>query len=237
MEDDRKWTVYIHTNKVNQKKYVGITSTSVIERWHHGHGYLTKKKDGSFCQPAMAYAVLKYGWEGFSHEVIAENLTMEEASQMEKELIEKYQSNNKHFGYNIKEGGIDGLPSEESIQKALQTRLKNGYHHSEETKKKISESNMGKTHTDSSKELLSKSHSKTKQRPKEVIPRNDTYNQVYCQCVETGECFPSISNAAVNTGSYNPNIVKCLKGARKRAGGYHWKEITKEEYEEYCANN
>nr|DAW91569.1 MAG TPA: GIY-YIG nuclease superfamily protein [Bacteriophage sp.] len=49
MKDDRKWTVYIHTNKVNQKKYVGITSTSVIERWHHGHGYLTKKKDGSFC--------------------------------------------------------------------------------------------------------------------------------------------------------------------------------------------
>ena len=48
MKDDRKWTVYIHTNKTNQKKYVGITSTSVIERWHHGHGYLTKKKDGSF---------------------------------------------------------------------------------------------------------------------------------------------------------------------------------------------
>lgn len=49
MKNDRKWTVYIHTNKTNQKKYVGITSTSVIERWHHGHGYLTKKKDGGFC--------------------------------------------------------------------------------------------------------------------------------------------------------------------------------------------
>jgi len=35
---------------------------------------------------------------------------------------------------------------------------------------------MGKTHTDSSKELLSQSHSKTKQRPNKVIPRNDTYN-------------------------------------------------------------
>lgn len=227
---------FIPTKKI-KKRYIRITSTSVIERWHHGHGYLTKKKDGSFCQPAMAYAILKYEWEGFSHEVVAENLTMEEASQMEKELIEKYQSNNKHYGYNIKEGGINGLPSEESIQKALQTKLKKGYHHSEETKKKISESNIGKTHTDSSKELLSKSHSKTKQRPKENIPRNDIYNQVCCQCVETGECFPSISNAAVNVGSYNSNIVKCLKGTRKRAGGYHWKEITKKEYEEYCANN
>lgn len=70
------WTVYIHTNKENQKKYVGITSTSVVGRWHNGYGYLTKKKDGSFCQPAMAHAILKYGWSAFSHEIVATNLTM-----------------------------------------------------------------------------------------------------------------------------------------------------------------
>ena len=237
MENNKKWTVYVHTNKENQKKYVRITSTSVTERWHHGHGYLTKKKDGSYCQPAMAYAILKYGWEGFSHEIMAENLTMEEDSQLEKDLIEKYQSNEKQFGYNIKEGGIDGLPSEESIKKAIRTKLEKGYHHSEETKRKISERNKGKTHNEAAKELLSSSHSKIKERPKEAIPRNNTYNQIYCQCVETEECFPSIANAALNVGSYDSNIQKCLDGTRKRAGGYHWRKITKEEYENYCLKN
>ena len=37
-----------------------------------------------------------------------------------------------------------------------------GYKHSEETKRKISESNMGKVYSDSSKEKLSASHSKIK---------------------------------------------------------------------------
>lgn len=69
---------------------------------------------------------------------------------MEKELIEKYQSNKKAFGYNIKGGGIDGVLSEESIEKGRKARI--GGHRSEETKRKISESNMGKTHTKETKE-------------------------------------------------------------------------------------
>ena len=228
---DPVWTVYIHTNKENQKKYVGITSTSVVGRWHNGHGYLTKKKDGSFCQPAMAHAILKYGWKSFFHEIIATNLTMDQASEMEKELIEKYQSNKKAFGYNIKSGGIDGILSEESIEKGRKTRT--GGHRSEETKRKISESNMGKTHTKETKEQLSQSHSKVKERPQKEVPDNKIYNQVCCKCIETGECFPSISNAAKTVGSYDSNIYKCIIRNRQRAGGYHWEKISKEEYEEY----
>ena len=63
MKDDRKWTVYIHTNKVNQKKYVGITSTSVIERWHHGHGYLTKKERWKFLLASYGLCSIKI-WMG-----------------------------------------------------------------------------------------------------------------------------------------------------------------------------
>ena len=33
-----KWTVYVHINKVNGKRYVGITSLDVNDRWRNGDG-------------------------------------------------------------------------------------------------------------------------------------------------------------------------------------------------------
>lgn len=36
------YTVYIHINKQNKKKYIGITSMSVKERWKNGYGYSDK---------------------------------------------------------------------------------------------------------------------------------------------------------------------------------------------------
>lgn len=42
-------------------------------------------------------------------------------------------------------------------------------------------------------------------------------------CVETGESFPCISDAAKAKGIKKPhNIGDCLKGCRQSAGGYHW---------------
>lgn len=227
------WTVYKHTNKINQKVYIGITCTSVHRRWSNGRGYLTKK-DGAFCQPAMANAILKYGWDNFEHEIIAEKLLEEEANKMEKELIEKYHSNNKNFGYNIKDGGGNGKCSEETKRKMSQSQM--GHKCSEETKKKISQSNMGKKHSDSAKEKLSNSHSKIKENIQQEYWDYEKYNQIPCRCIETNVCYPSIQNAAHNVGSYNSNIVKCLRGERQRAGGYHWEQITFEEYKLYLKN-
>ena len=46
--------VYIHTNKINNKKYIGITCQNPSKRWRNGNGY----KNGYF-----AKAIKKYGWD------------------------------------------------------------------------------------------------------------------------------------------------------------------------------
>lgn len=112
------YKVYKHENKINGKVYIGITSMDVRKRWGNGNGYSK--------QQLFWRAIQKYGWNSFSHEILYDGLTKEVAEQIEIELIARYKSNNKKYGYNIQNGG-------NSIGK-----------HSVETCKKISESNKGK---------------------------------------------------------------------------------------------
>lgn len=42
-------------------------------------------------------------------------------------------------------------------------------------------------------------------------------------CVETGEIFESITEAAKSVGASQPNISKVLHGVTCTAGGYHWR--------------
>lgn len=93
------YKVYIHTNLVNGKKYVGITQQAEKERWSNGNGYRENKK--------FYKDIQKYGWnDGFSHEIIKENISYKEARTLEKFYISKYDSvlkgyNNSNFNLGI----------------------------------------------------------------------------------------------------------------------------------------
>lgn len=110
----QNWIVYKHTNKQNHKSYIGITGQEPEKRWKNGRGYQHHKK--------FFAAIIKYGWDGFTHDILATNLSEEEARKLEKEYIIKY--NSKNNGYNLTDGG-EGA---------------SGYSHSSETKKAISKS-------------------------------------------------------------------------------------------------
>lgn len=161
-EEERKWCVYMHTCKHNNKVYVGQTCKKPEHRWLNGLGY----------KPCTLFwrAIQKYGWDNFEHIIFAENLTREEANKMEIGLIALYQTNNPKYGYNLTDGGEGSpgfKPSEEIKQKISESvkktwtderrcewsqrcKGKNNPNYgkliSEETKKKISESLSGENH-------------------------------------------------------------------------------------------
>ena len=59
--------------------YVGVTSRNIWDRWG--------KQGNSYKKQYFYNVIQKYGWENISHEIIANNLSREEASNFERKLI------------------------------------------------------------------------------------------------------------------------------------------------------
>lgn len=125
---EKEYSVYMHINKINNKRYVGLTKQKCQERQRHdGVGYER--------QPKFQRAIQKYGQDNFDHIIIETNLTKKEASKLEKQLIAKY--NCIENGYNVDPGGSTTNHSKETLEKMRQSML--GKKHTQETKDKISQ--------------------------------------------------------------------------------------------------
>lgn len=134
-----KYWVYIHTCP-DGKRYVGVTMQENPKvRWDCGRGY----RNG---QP-FYLAVLKFGWNNIQHEVF-EAGSEEEMYEKEKELIAKYDTTDPEKGYNVAKGGKGswGIERTEEYKHRISETLK-GRHHSEETRKKRTESLRNVVHT------------------------------------------------------------------------------------------
>ena len=103
------YKIYAHINKENGKIYIGQTKQTLNNRFMNGYGYRT-------C-PHFWNAIQKYGWDNFEHIVLFENISLELANIIEEELIEKYNTRNSLFGYNINFGGDNHVIPEETKKK------------------------------------------------------------------------------------------------------------------------
>ena len=213
--------VYLHNNKINNKKYIGITKQKPEERWGlNGKNY--------YSSPYFYSAIKKYGWDNFEHIVLYDNLTKEEACQKEIELIQKYQTQDKQYGYNIMEGGnTPAMPIEirEYLSKALKGN-KNGKGHpcSEEKKRKISEAQKGRSLTPEHKLKLSESakkrHVACSEEKKKILSQSYPHKkQVYC--VENNTIYESVHECARQLNLHATNVTRVCKGIIHTTGGYH----------------
>lgn len=164
---DAIFVVYRHVAP-NGKSYIGQTLN--LSKRNHGH----QSKTG--CR-AFHAAINKYGWDNFTHEVLAEGLTLAEANTIEAEMISKYNTIAPH-GYNLRSGGDNSRHSDET--KALQRVAKLGRRHtpeaiekiransrnqSAETRAKISKTNTGKKRDQETRERMAEAMRGLKRSP------------------------------------------------------------------------
>lgn len=222
------YSVYIHTFP-NGKRYIGVTSWKPELRWGtNGCNYKN---------PYMINAIKKYGWDNITHEIVAKNLTVDQASQMEIELIQKYNSADKRYGYNISLGGIESkICSEQTKEKLRQANL--GKIMSEESKKKISDFQRGQKRTDKTRlnmsiaqkksfangnnamhspEARAKAAKKLKGRKVSEYAIKKASEAKYhpVENMQTGVVYPSIKAACEDTGLNRSTIIRHCNGTIK----------------------
>ena len=205
-----KYCVYAHTNKINGKVYIGLTSMKPEERWKNGMGY----HEGTHFRNAID----KYGWDNFEHKIIKDNLTKDEAAYWEIHYISSYNSMDRRFGYNMSSGGENGggHPQTEETRKKISENhadLK-GRIFTEETKRKMSESKKGEKHPNYGKHLSDETKSKISEAHKKIRNR-----MIYCE--ELDCIFESLTEASKKIGRSKSTIIDCCKGKLKTCNGYH----------------
>ena len=228
------YKVYIHYFP-NKKVYVGITKLQTSDRWRNGKGYKNQK--------FMYQAIQKYGWNNIKHEILFDNLSQEEAEQKERELIQKYKSNNAKYGYNIENGGNSKgkMSDSEKKKRSEKIRGKNNPMHgvkrfgaenpmfgrkwTVEQKKAQSEKIKGR-YCGENNPMYGRKHSADelhKMSVQNVGSKNPNSKKI--RCIETGKIYDCIKDAATEMKTSQSNLSACLKGNTRTAAGFRWEYI------------
>jgi group I intron endonuclease len=120
--NSQKGRIYLITNLINNKYYVGQTRQSLNKRW-------SQHKSDAKCRHYyyLQKAINKYGSENFKIECLLE-CSLNDLDMFEEKMILAYQSNDIKFGYNLTNGG--GGYNTKSISHSEETRIKQSLLHS-----------------------------------------------------------------------------------------------------------
>lgn len=147
--------LYYIKNNINNKLYIGKTSKNIKKRFNK-HLYCVRNKINRRLYDSMN----KHGLDNFSYGIIYESKSLSNPALnlLEVIAINFFKSYYTENGYNMTKGGDGGVMSPE-VRKRISEKKK-GQKHTEESKRKISESNKNKKYgppSNDTKEKISKS--------------------------------------------------------------------------------
>lgn len=133
--------IYRATNNVNGKIYIGKTIKALSSRISEHKADINRGQIYYFQR-----ALIKYGFDNFTWDVLEETNELDELNRLEIYYIDRFNSRDRTIGYNVAYGGMGG-------------GNRHGVKLSDETKQRISDSKTGVSwghHSDDTKRLISK---------------------------------------------------------------------------------
>jgi group I intron endonuclease len=223
--------IYLITNIVNGKVYVGQTVLSQKEKINEYRSSASRKRKDR----PIILAMNKYGFDSFIFEFIDSAYSQSELDEKERLYIASHDSTRKKIGYNVETGGIRGKTTSNEVRGKLSQIMKEKYASGQMTPPML-----GKTLSLEARQKISDAQ---KRRPPQIITeltrqKQSAVRKGWCSnpkcyrpvlCVETGERFMTIREAAKAIGlSFRAaaNIGSAAKGRIKTAYGHTWKYLT-----------
>lgn len=209
--------IYLWTNLVNGKKYVGQTTC-----------FYRRMKNYRYVYPNayMEHAVNKHGVDNFDITILERDVPLDKLDEREQYWLDYYQSYDLDKGYNICKiaSTTKGITHTEEWCQEHSDYMKEKWKDVEYRKfwhdKMSGENNYfyGKHFSGELNPMYGKHHSQTtKDKLSKVIGKS-------VRCVETGDVYTSITRAAQVIGVTRCVVSEALhKGYR--AGGYHWEFV------------
>jgi DNA-binding XRE family transcriptional regulator len=90
------------------RKYIGMTKQEAEKRFHNGEGY-------AFNKPFYD-VIKKEGWENIKHTIVCSGLSLQEAAQLEIELIREFDTTNKDKGFNTYIGNSGKIRNKHKVE-------------------------------------------------------------------------------------------------------------------------
>lgn len=127
--------VYLVTNKINGKRYVGQTSQPLQKRWNRHKSPMNHRRSSY-----LFSAICKYGANNFDIKPLVIVGTKQEMDYYEREFIKIWDLRNPEKGYNLTDGGggMLGFKLSEETKRKMSQHIK-----SDEHRRNISLAKMG----------------------------------------------------------------------------------------------
>ncbi len=142
------WTIYVVTNILNNKRYIGLTRQTLRSRWY---GHCSPYKNNTL----LNRAIRKYGTGVFTITALCHCMTHEDACFVERLLIFERHTM-KPTGYNLTAGGDGTLsykrPHHQNV--AHSARMKRFYERHPEQRALIGDQHRGKTMSPEAREKI-----------------------------------------------------------------------------------
>lgn len=221
--------IYKALNKINNKVYIGQTVRSLEERMK-GH------KNASLDSDRKQYfynAIRQHGWDNFEWSILKECSSIEELNESEKYFVKEFNSNNTDFGYNMTDGGDNGLHVQET-KDIISEKLKKpkSKEHIESLKKEAQrrkEEGVG-FFSEEARQNQIKNTPRGEEHPLFGTVRPDSVKQAISEKktgVSNGPCTPERAAA----------ISKGKTGKKREPFSEEWKQKIGESLKEHYQNN